>query len=104
MIAAEIGKDIGDARLLQRLEHRRTGRVHSIQLPRFSKPIPNLAKSSKAQPTPSKIHQRKRLGYGDAAIQEPRFIRRPGQCTTTSDFRKEKSLAAARKRPCVLIV
>jgi hypothetical protein len=32
-------------------------------------------------------------GYGDAAIHEPRFIRRPGQCTTTSDFRKEKSLA-----------
>src|SRR5271156_2556169 len=52
-------------------------------------------------------------GYGDAAIQQSwgvqrsngllrcagkltvtsRFIRRPGQCTTTSDFRKEKSFA-----------
>jgi len=32
MIAAEIGEDIGDLRLLQRLEHRHTGRVHSYQL------------------------------------------------------------------------
>jgi hypothetical protein len=30
MITAEIGEDIGDARFLERLEHCRAGRIHSI--------------------------------------------------------------------------
>jgi hypothetical protein len=70
MIAAEIGEDVGDARLLKRLEHRRAGRVHSIDSRASSKPIPNLAKSSKARPSPSKDNQRKKLGFPWISLSE----------------------------------
>ena len=85
----------------------------------FSKPIPNLSKSSQAPAEPSKTDQRKRPGFPWILLSElslfnglqrppgqkilslllsrrwlswpsARFPRRTGQATTTSDFRKVK--------------
>jgi hypothetical protein len=94
----------------------------------FSKPIPNLSKSSQALAKPNKMDQRKRLGFAWILLSElglfnglqrpprPKKIlflllsmplafaalgalpSRPSQDTTTSDFRKGKSVQLSDER------